>query len=384
MQDFSKLLETKDSDLAWILRSSLCGLRATLQEAKKNYSRDRGISHCEELLNKLDGLLEIKPKLEILDDDSPLEPVTVTSQEILPLPEPQNQLKLSSFCDTLLRNKQLKNYLGDLQLQSKTDSELWKEIQFLLLRLPRNLADIWRQDYLKMAQEVGAREDKDRRSLIPVPYSRDDVLYPGLTGEIEAKGLSLSKELLEQEYSEISQNKDLFFLAGVVSTYRKFIEEHDTSLHHALKDVYRFGVISLKDPEQKSKYLKALENCWQRVQNAENQEDLIVTLRARLDLDEAIHSLVYSPPADRKSWWGSLQDQSRRTLDPIVEKVRHQGHKVKFRPLWGPFADIRTYSKDDLEIDNGGIKGEVVACLRVYAKIDDEELKGRVLFRSLR
>ena len=57
---------------------------------------------------------------------------------------------------------------------------------------------------------------------------------------------------------------------------------------------------------------------------------------------------------------------------------------MQFRPLWGPYADVRAFSKDDLELDNGGIQGEVLACLRVYAKINDEELKGRVLFRSLR
>ena len=47
-------------------------------------------------------------------------------------------------------------------------------------------------------------------------------------------------------------------------------------------------------------------------------------------------------------------------------------------------ATVCAWTKDDLELDSGGIPGEVSACLRVYAKIDEEVFPGRVLFRSLR
>jgi hypothetical protein len=391
MQELSelfKLLETNGSDLAWVLRSGLCGLQATLQEAKKKYTTDPGISDCEELLKKLDRLLELAPrqKQEIPDtvmsleqDDSPFEPVP--PQDILPVPSSQNELKLISLNDTLCSDTQVQSYLGDLQLQRTTDSQLWNEIQRLLLRVPATVANSWRQRLLELADLVGAKEDK--RSLFSLPFSRDEFLYPGLTGEIKVKGLSLSKKLLKQQPPQISRNEDLFFLAGVVSTYLEFITL-DSSLHHALKSVYRFHVTSLISQQERSKYIAALEDRFQRVLAAENHDDPTVTLRARLDLDEAIHSLVYLPPADRHSWWGKLQDESRRTLDRVVERVRNQGHKVQFRPLWGPYADVCALSKDDLELDSGGIQGEVLACLRVYANIDEEELRGRVLFRSLR
>ncbi|NET29573.1 MAG: hypothetical protein F6K01_30885, partial [Okeania sp. SIO1I7] len=112
--------------------------------------------------------------------------------------------------------------------------------------------------------------------------------------------------------------------------------------------------------------------------------DILEMLRARLDLDEAIHSLVYVPPVERYSWWGQLQKKCRDTLAVISTRAKKAGHQVKIRPLWGSYADILSRSKDDLELDSGGTPGEVLACLRVYAKIQEEVLPGRVLFRGQR
>jgi hypothetical protein len=174
---------------------------------------------------------------------------------------------------------------------------------------------------------------------------------------------------------------EIDLLAGVVSICLKFIEL-DLSLHHALKSVDRFGVRSLNDEREKSKYITALIDRFRRVQTTADNVDPVVALRARLDLDEAIHSLVYLPCVDRYSWWGKLQQEARRTLDQVVEKTRDAGYHVQIRPLWGTYADVFNWSKDDLQIDIGGVRGEVSACLRVYAKINDEVLSGRVLFRS--
>ena len=110
--------------------------------------------------------------------------------------------------------------------------------------------------------------------------------------------------------------------------------------------------------------------------------DIILSLRARLDLDEAIHSLTYLPCVNRFSWWGKLQQEARRTLEAAAQQARQAGISVQIRPLWGTYADVYPFSKDDLQVDIGGVAGEVSACLRVYAKINDEELRGRVLFRS--
>ena len=85
--------------------------------------------------------------------------------------------------------------------------------------------------------------------------------------------------------------------------------------------------------------------------------DPIKALRARLDLDEAFHSLVYNPPVDRFSWWGRRQQEARRTLDGAIARARDAGHQVQIRPLWGTYADIFRYSKDDLPLAIGGKTG---------------------------
>ena len=393
MQDLRKLLERDKSELAWVLRCGLYGLQGGLQKALQIYKTDPGLSDCQDLVNKLTDLLESDPgqKQQILDktplpdDDSPFEPVLPLQSSPIPSPS-QNEVKLIDLSEAFGSDPKLQTYLGKLQLQHTTDSDLWNQMQRLLLRVPINVSHSWRQQLIDRAQKIRALEDNC--SPRQLPFSRDEVVYSGLKGEIKAQGLSLSRTLLlrtllEQQHPQILQNKDLLFLRGVVDTCINFIEL-DSSLHHALKSIYRFGVTSLNSHEEKSKYIAALEDRFQRVLTAEDNPDSSVTLLARLDLDEAIHSLVYQPPADRYSWWGKLQEESRRTLDRVVEKTRNAGYTVQIRPLWGPYADVCALSKDDLELDSGGIKGEVLACLRVYAKINEKELPGRVLFRSLR
>jgi len=122
----------------------------------------------------------------------------------------------------------------------------------------------------------------------------------------------------------------------------------------------------------------------QRTQKAEESNDPLSILRAWIDMDEAIHSLVFVPPAQRYSWWGKLQNESRRILKKIADKAINAGNEVRIRQLSGLYADICTSSKDDLQLDFGGTPGEVLTCLRVYARINHEELPGRVIFRSSR
>ena len=63
---------------------------------------------------------------------------------------PFEELKLIRLLNTFCSDTQLQNYLGKLQLQSTTDSELWNEIQRLLLRVPTNVADCWRHRLLQL------------------------------------------------------------------------------------------------------------------------------------------------------------------------------------------------------------------------------------------
>lgn len=403
MQHLRELLKVKNSELAQELRFALRGLRATLQKTLAEVPLDPGASRCKELLKELDDLLELttvqqeqQNQKTVLPpstaDDSRLADVfdPVPQQDSLPVLSSTEELKLSRLRQEFISNQELLFYLGNdensstIPLQSTTDRDLWNKIQRFLLRVPESLANSWRERSQMLAQEAGTSADNFK--LVELPFSRNELIYPGLngTGTVPASGLCWSASApLDPRLTEGTLEGDLKFLADVVSTCLKFIEL-DSSLHHALKRVYRFGIQSLDSKPERDNYIATLIDCFQRAQAAEKTSEPVITLRTRLDLDEAVHSLVYLPPATRDSWWGKLQQESRRTLKNVAERARQAGCTVQIRALWGPFATVRDASRDNLPLKSGGKPGEVLACLRVYAKINEEVLPGRVLFRSLR
>ncbi|MCC5615606.1 hypothetical protein LC605_11090 [Nostoc sp. CHAB 5836] len=363
MQHLCQLLEIKNSELARLLRFSLYGLEATLNQARTEFPLDPGAKVCDDVLQELHNLLQ------------PLPLQQNTSWE-----NPPDDLKLSHLREAFNSDSELSYYLGNSQLQSQTDSDLWNEIQRKLLRVPEDLAASWQQRTLDLAQEVGAIADNS--NLYQLPFIRDEIIYPGLSGTVKTQGLSLSQQALSN--SQIPQGNTSDILAGFLYLYIKFIEI-DPDLHHALKSVFSFDIISFHSkPERRHQYIEALSDRFQRIQKAEKNTDPLLILRAWIDMDEAIHSLVFVPPAERYSWWGKLQNESRRILKKVTDEANNAGNEVRIRQLSGLYADICALSKDDLQLDCGGIPGEVLTCLRIYARINQEESPGRVIFRSSR
>ncbi|AFY34292.1 hypothetical protein [Calothrix sp. PCC 7507] len=364
MQHLRQLLAIENSELSRLLRFSLHGIEAALTQARIASPDDPGAEICDEILQELHHLLQ---------------PV--------PLPPPpsdsNNELKLSHLRAAFDSDPELSLYLGNSQLQSQTDADLWNEIQRKLLRIPEDMATSWRQRALELAQEAGAMENNS--DLYQLPFIRDEIIYPGLSGTIRAKGLCLSqKALLDAEIVQGCEFGDLYLLAGFLLLCIKFIEI-EPDLYHALKSVFSFDVISLHfKPEQQIQYIDALIDRFQRTQKAEEIADPLLILRAWIDIDEAIHSLVFVPPAERYSWWGKLQQESRRMLKKVADRAINVGNNVRIRQLSGLYADICAFTKDDLQLDCGGIPGEVLTCIRVYARINQEESPGRVLFRASR
>ncbi|AFY58862.1 hypothetical protein Riv7116_6534 [Rivularia sp. PCC 7116] len=382
MPNLNKLLNTKDSKLAWLLRLKLLGLQTELKEALKTEASDSGSDACRELLKELDIILSSQnqsnhPEKKTSWEDI-LEPVSNQLENKSQLPQSLIQANLIPITQTLLARKELSPYIGEYQFYGTDNAQLWNEMQRLLLRIPEKQADKLRSQVFKQLVTLGIAEDTI--SLQQLPFPTSEVIYPGLKGNIQASGLCFSNSIDFDERLQIQRNgTELDVLSGIVSTCLKFIEL-DPHLHHALRSVDRFGVRSLRLAD-KPKYIAALIERFNKVKVTFNTSK-VINLRARLDLDEAIHSLTYLPCVDRFSWWGKLQQEARRTLETAAQQARQAGCQVQIRPLWGTYADVYPFSKDDLQVDVGGVAGEVSACLRVYAKINDEELRGRVLFHS--
>ncbi|ADI62943.1 conserved hypothetical protein ['Nostoc azollae' 0708] len=362
MQHLHQLFATENSQLAQALKFSLYGLEAVLNQALIEYPQDPGNDLCEQVLQELHTLLNHTRVTHIDIHDEP---------------------KLIQLHDTFNSDIELNFYLGDTHLQSQNDDDLWNEIHRKLLRVPEYLATSWRKRALEMVQKVGATEDYV--NLYHLPFIRDEIIYPGLNGSVQARGLCLSKEaFLKSDIAQTYNYEYVHLLTGFVLLYIKLIEI-EPDLHHALKSVFSFDVVSLdSEPEQCHLYIKALSDRLERVQKYEDNTDPILNLRAWIDMDESIHSLVFVPPAERYSWWGNLQQESRRILKKLADKAIQAGHDVKIRQLSGLYADICAYSKDDLQLDCGGTPGEVLTCLRLYTRINEEQNPGRVIFRSLR
>ena len=394
-QDFNQLLEellkTDNSILPLVLRLGLSGLRTQLDEALNLYAEDPGKSVCQELIDKLNLFLESHPLDGAPEKISPVFPSSrpegsPEDKENLPPGSGQESINLDDYFEPVPECKLmhigealsqgLSNYIGpQYQFKSTNDADLWNEMQCMLLRVPEREANTWREQIWQQVNEIGALENK--RSRRALPFTRNENLYSGLKGSIEASGWRLSKQP--------NFDGELGFLDGVVSTYLKFIDKLDSSnLYHALGSIDLFDVKSLKSEEEKVKYKTALTKRFQYLLQKQKKVDAdpVSALRTALDLDEAINSLIYVPLVDRYSWWGKLQQEARDKLEYWVEKVRHAGYDVQIRYLWGTYADVykEKLSKNDLELDIGGVPGDVSACLRVYAKIKDEVLPGRVIW----
>ncbi len=397
MEHLRQLLAVENSELGRLLKFSLCGLEVSLQQAQAEFPQDPGVEICNQVVRDIHSLLQppVQPppgSRETNHNQNPVLPPKPDSPraDVPPMTSPPSistqpistsTLKLNRLRSDFNSDPELTKYLGNSPLQSQTDADLWHEIQRQLLRIPEKMADFWRQEALNWAQQVGAKEDKS--NVVQLPFIRNENIYPGLTGSIQTPGLCLSKEApLKPEFYQGNISEDLRLLACLVSICKKFIDI-EPNLHHALKTVDRFDVISLHShSEQRSKYIEALIDRWQRVRKAEENGDILLILRAWIDIDEAINSLVFVPPAERYSWWGNLKQESRRIiLKKVTQRAIEAGCDVRIRQLSGLYADVHSLSKDDLSMKVGGIPGEVLACLRLYARIEQEEFPGRVLYR---
>src|SRR5262249_35289251 len=154
-------------------------------------------------------------------------------------------------------------------------------------------------------EESGGHVDEAQTDVLPL--ARDELIYPGLAGDVRAGGLRSAVATPLDLRMTPPNDTDLRTLAGLVSASLWFIE-HDPALCHCLQSVFRFGVSPLAG-EQRERYVAELLRRWERA-NVPRQEPK-ERLKNLLDVDEAIHSLIYQPPATPDSWWGGLQAQSR-------------------------------------------------------------------------
>ena len=366
--------------LAAVLRSGLIGLGAALEVAVEAAPAETGAEACRALAADLRRLATSSvTEMAPLEEPRPLSPAPAA----LPAGEP---LRLAGLVAELKADPRAAPILGpdDLEAagQAASDAEAWGAVQRLLLRLPAAAAATWRARALACAGRAGARADESDAAF-PGPGDTlplddgDEVIYPGLCGAIRAPGLRAARSAPIDPRLGVDRARpmphDMDRLARVVSAQMARVEA-DPSLHHALESLARFSLKPAGDD-----YLEELARRFRLALDA--GPDPVAALLARLDLDEAIHSLVARPPGDRESWWGRLHREARATLEPVAQGARAAGHRVELRWLWGRYADVRSSSKNDVNLPVGATPGSVLACLRPYAEVNGKPYPGRVIYR---
>jgi hypothetical protein len=366
------LLAMPESRSAQALRWGLRGLRASLQAALDEVPDSPGCAELRDLLGELEPLLAGGPGGSVLPPEDP---------DALPL-DSAAAPRLLSLAQAAAEDARFPEDARRALVGCQSDADLWNAFHRLMLRLPPGLTGDWRDRCVSEAQRLGCRLDDSAAAVLPL--SRDEIIYPGLTGAVEAAGLRAAAGApLDPRLGKLSE-PDLRFLAGLVATWLWFIE-HDDGLCHCLKSVFRFGVTPLRG-EQRDRYTAELLRRWERVRAAGagpagSRAELKERLQAHLDLDEALHTLVYQPPAAADSWWGRLLAEARDVLFRVRDTAAEAGCPVHFQLLAGTFADVSHLAPDSLQVDFGA-PGEVALCVRIWARVDGEEQKGRVLYRS--
>lgn len=170
-------------------------------------------------------------------------------------------------------------------------------------------------------------------------------------------------------------NPELLELGKIITVCLRLIE-NDNNLQHCYQNINKFGIRNIEG--DRSQYINFLIDYFKRICKAENQTDIIEALKQRINLDEAINSLRYD---SINSDGEKMQRQARDLLFEYARKARQNGNNIILRNLSGSYSEIFKLSKDDLGLDLGGMSGEIITCLRVYAKIDQQEILGRVLYR---
>jgi hypothetical protein len=369
-EPIGSLLARPETRAGQALRWGLHGLRAALQAALDEVPPDPGGEDLRALLAELGTLLAQSqaPAGQVLPVDAPAERLPGDGAE---------QPRLLPLAQAVAADSRLLQEGRRGPGSADSDDEIWNDVQRLLLRVPPPLAEEWRRRCLQLAEEAGGRPDEASGTALPL--TPDEVIYPGLTGAVRAAGLRSSAAARLDPRLPAPEDSDLRELAGIASACLWFIE-HDPHLCHCLRNVFRFGLAPLAG-EQRERYVAELLRRWERVRTGAGGQGFRESLRARLDLDEALHSLVHQPPAAAGSWWGRLQRRARATLFAARDQAARSGFPVHLQELGGSFAEINRLAPDSLQVDFG-VPGEVCACLRVWARVDGEELKGRVLYRS--
>jgi hypothetical protein len=385
------LADQESSASARVLRAGLVGLRAALEDTLGRTADDPAAARVRELIGELGAVLAGPPADFGAGADagagvSAPAGVSVGAASPRERAAEARSAGLRELAAALAADPRARRFLDERSLAAlagpgcgpDADEALWSTFHLRLLRLPAQVADDWRRRAARLAT---ASSGGAPRTVLP---GAQNVLIPAYSPGGPSLGTAPDASPDPQIAAAVdrapTRDADLVALAAL-TTCVLAVAERDDSLYLCLESVQFHGAEPL-DARLTASYRE--EALARMGDYAHAEPGSIAQFEALILLDEAVASLVHSPLAAPDSWWAALGTASRRLLAERVRALRADGQDVEAVPLALRYRDVRdrTDGNDVGARESGSAPGEVLACLRVWARVSSRRLTGRVLYQT--
>jgi hypothetical protein len=377
MEAVARLLAAgDDSQLTRTARAGLIGLRAMVADSADRYPGDPGLAAARDLLRQLDELLGERETAA--DRPDPSQPASPAAGRLLA------DLLAAFAADPIVAAAVDEQSLTALCAAGDQAAQ-WLRYHLCLLRLTASVAATWR------TRAVPLTADDGTTAWQLLPGNEDAVLVPpgprdpaGTTAPTAGYRISPTAPLNDEVTAALgggSLDSDPTAAAiARLATLVLALTELDDNLVLCLQAVIFKGSRHL-DGELRTRYRAALLG---RLREwARTPARSVARLEALLEVDEALNSLTHRPPPPPASWWAQLRQQSRYLVDRYAEALREAGTEVEVLPISLKYRDIKDLTDhNDVGVSSGGRPGDVLACLRLWARMEGRTLPGRVVYRA--
>ena len=365
MDPLASLTGAGPTELVRLARAAVAGLVATLEAGRDSAPGDPAVGLCSAACDHLRGLLD--PKV-----DRPALEAPARDRLSAPPPAPRETSGWLGLRDQWIKSREWSEWVGNLTLPNDTD--LPRRLWLLTLRMPPEPAREWQSRWLRQS---GAPEET-AGTIVPGPV--DLLLVPPIAGE--CGGVRMSPTVIPDSRVGGSHLGEIAGRLALVVSGLLWFMDHDPGLRHSLRVISRFGSAAITG-SHRTRYQQALTDRLEAVHRAEAESDTSGLILAWIDLDEAIHSLVFDPLPHTQSGFAQLGRAGRETLGSARDRSTSNGQSVHIQVLGGRYADCvgLTDSDADLETASGASPGDVARCLRVFMRLNGTAYPGRVMYR---
>ncbi|MGD0240257.1 MAG: hypothetical protein ABSB59_08005 [Streptosporangiaceae bacterium] len=378
----------EQSEIARTARSGLVGLVASLEDAIGRCPHDEGREPAIELISRLNKILADWPAAARPVATSAADAKPVATSPAVPRPGHGPDDGLRALAAAFVGDPAAREYLDEQSLAALAGAaadgaELWRTLHLCLLRLPGPAADSWRAELAAFA----VPETAGHAGWRTLPGELETILVaPGPLGATRAEGIRTSARGLIPDDVLAALGPDgrepgpgATELARL-SALLLHLSELDDNLVLCLESVLYMGSRRL---DGKYRQLYRADLLGRLREYARREPGSPGALEALVEIDEALNSLTHRPPAAGGSWWAQVRQQSRRMVDRAAAALNEAGADVEILPLGLRYRDVRDLTAgNDVAFRSGGKPGDVLACLKLWTRIGDRVIPGRVMYRA--